>query len=90
MGFLQGIILRVRSDISIYRRQSGRVVRMPDLKSGDPNFKSHSDQQLDLFQVAPASTPPLRLYMQPTGLPPASWVLNLLSLLYFNGLIHWP
>ena len=26
------------------RRQRGRVVRVPDLKSGDPEFKSRSDQ----------------------------------------------
>ena len=25
------------------RRQCGRVVRVPDLKSGDPEFKSHLD-----------------------------------------------
>ena len=24
---------------------------MLDLKSGDPEFKSHSDQQLDMFQI---------------------------------------
>ena len=50
-------------------RQRGRVVRVPDLKSGDPEFKSRSDHQLDLFEVVPCSTPRLRLYI---GLPPAS------------------
>ena len=34
-----------------------------DLKSGDPEFKSHSVHQLDLFQVAPGSTPRLCLYI---------------------------
>ena len=32
------------------------MVRTPDLKSGDPEFKSHSDQLLNLFQVVPGST----------------------------------
>jgi len=45
------------------RRQCGRVVRVPDLKSGDLEFKSHPDYQLDLFQVAPGSTPRLRLFI---------------------------
>ena len=38
------------------RRQRGRVVRTPDLKSGDPEFKSRADQLLNLFQVVPGST----------------------------------
>ena len=42
--------------------QCGQVVRAPDLKSGNPEFKSHSDHQLDLFQVVPGSTPQLYLY----------------------------
>ena len=33
------------------RRQRGLVVRASDLKSGDPELKSRSDHQLDLFQV---------------------------------------
>ena len=32
-------------------------------KSGDPEFKSRSDQKLDLFEVVPGSTPRLRLYI---------------------------
>ena len=39
------------------------MVRAPDLKSGDLEFKSHPDNQLDLFQVAPGSTPELRSYI---------------------------
>ena len=39
------------------------MVRAPDLKSGDFEFKSRPDHQLDLFQVAPGSTPRLRLYI---------------------------
>ena len=31
--------------------------RAPDLKSSDPEFKSHLDRQLDLFQVATGSIP---------------------------------
>ena len=46
-----------------YWRQRGRVVRVLDLKSGEPEFKFRSDHQLDLFQVAPGSTPRLRLYI---------------------------
>ena len=44
-------------------RLRGRVVRAPDLKSGDSEFKSHSDYQLGLFQVIPDSTPLLPLYI---------------------------
>ena len=43
------------------RRQRGRVVRAPHLKSGDPDFKSRSYHQLDFFQVVRGSTPLLRL-----------------------------
>ena len=38
------------------------MVRAPDLKSADPEFKLRFDHQLDLFQVIPGSTPRLRLY----------------------------
>ena len=48
------------------------MVRVPDLKSVDPKFKSHSDFQLDLIQVFPGSTPRCTC-TQSTGLPPASW-----------------
>ena len=34
----------------------------PDLKSGDAELKSSSDNELDLFQVVSGSTPRLRLY----------------------------
>ena len=52
------------------------MVRAADLKSGDPEFKSHSNRQLDLCQVVHGSTP--RLYLsdqlaRSTGLPPARW-----------------
>ena len=40
---------------------SGRVVKASDLKSGDPEFGSRSDHQLDLFEVIPSSVPRLRL-----------------------------
>ena len=39
------------------------MVRVLDLKSGDPKFKSCSDHQLDLSQVVPGSTPWLHLYI---------------------------
>ena len=39
------------------------MVRALDLKTGDPEFKSCSDYQLDLFQVVPGSTPRLHLYI---------------------------
>ena len=38
---------------------------MSDWLSRDPEFKSRSDHQLDLFQVVLGTTP--------HGLPPASW-----------------
>ena len=44
------------------RWQCGQVVREPDLKSSNPDFKSHTDHQLDLFQVVLGSTPRLGLY----------------------------
>ena len=43
-------------------RQRG-LVRVADLKSGSPEFKSRSDHQLDLFQVVPGSTSWLHLYI---------------------------
>ena len=39
------------------------MVRVLDLKSGDPKFKFSSDQLLDLSQVVPGSTPQLCLYL---------------------------
>ena len=38
------------------------MVRVSDLKSGDPEFRSRSDYHLDLFEVVPGSTSRLRLY----------------------------
>lgn len=43
--------------------QRGQVVRALDLKSGDLEFKSRSDQLLDLWQIVSVSTPRLRLYI---------------------------
>ena len=37
--------------------------RALDLKSGDPEFKSRSDHNVDLFQLVPGSTPQLYQYM---------------------------
>ena len=34
-------------------RQCGQVVRVPDLKSGGPRFKSRSDHELELFHSRP-------------------------------------
>lgn len=45
------------------RRQCGQMLRPLDLKTGDPEFKSSSDHQLDLFQEVPGSTPWLHLYI---------------------------
>ena len=44
-----------------------RVVRVPDLKSGDPDFKSRSDNLLVLSQVDPALTPRLCLSIDLLG-----------------------
>ena len=58
------------------------MVRAPDLKSGNPEFKSRPDHQLDLFQVVPDSTPRLRLYIVnwSASCLLAVGILNLLSL----------
>ena len=55
VSFEMGVVLELE-------RQRGRVVRAPDLKSGDSEFKSRSDHLRDLFEVVPGSTPWLRLY----------------------------
>ena len=39
------------------------MVRALDLKSGDPEFKSHSDQQLDLSKIVPGLTAQVCLYI---------------------------
>ena len=54
------------------------MVRVQDLKSGDPKFKSCPNHQQDLFQVVPGSTSWLCLYIM------ANWstscqILNLTS-----------
>ena len=48
---------------TVHWRQCGQGVRAPDLKSGNPEFKSRSDHQPDLFQVVLGSTPWLHLYI---------------------------
>ena len=45
----------------LYERQRGRVVRAPDLKSGDP------DHWLDSFEVVRGSTPRRMLLIPETG-----------------------
>ena len=45
----------------------GRVVRVPNLKSGDPNFNSRSDNLLVLSQVDPALSPRLCLSIGQLG-----------------------
>ena len=47
----------VKLNPMLARRQHGRVVRAPDLKSGGPGFKSRSDHYLNLFSVVPSSNP---------------------------------
>ena len=44
-GFQQSVhgVYEVHADMTL-RRQRGRVVRAPDLKSGGPGFKSRSDR----------------------------------------------
>ena len=46
----------------------GRVGRLPDLKSRDPDFKSRSDNLLVLCQVDPALSPRLCLSIAQLGL----------------------
>ena len=48
----------------LYERQRGRVVRAPDLKSGDPD---HSEHWLDSFEVVRGSTPRRMLLIPETG-----------------------
>ena len=68
------------------RRQRGRVVRVRDLKFGDPEFKSHSNHQLDLFQVVPGSTPWLHLYIPNWS---ASHQVGLLTHYVFFSSLSW-
>ena len=55
------------------------MARVPNLKSGDPEFKFCSDHYLDLFQVVLGSTPRLHLYIANWFASPVG-ILNLLSL----------
>ena len=60
--------------------------RAPDSKSGDPEFKSRSDHQLDLFEVIPGSSPRLRLYITNWS---ASCQLGFLTCsVYFSSSFH--
>ena len=54
------------------------MVRAPDLRSGDPEFKSRSDHLLDLFEVVPSSSAAL-VNSQLVSLLPVG-ILNLLNL----------
>ena len=63
----------------IITRQHCQVVRVPHLKSGDPAFKSHSDNQLDLFQIALGSIPAALAHSRLGSLLPVG-ILTLLSL----------
>ena len=64
------------------------MVRAPDLKSGDPVYKSHSNYQLKLFQLVPGSTTLLRLYIVIWS---AFCPLGFLTCeLYFSSFFHFP
>ena len=63
------------------------MVRAPDLKYGDPKFKSLSDHQLDLFQREPGLTPQ-RTSTRPKGLLSATWnskPVKFISMVCFIG-----
>ena len=45
------VCLKLVTKLFCSSRQRGRVVRALDLRSGDSEFKSRSNHQLDLFQV---------------------------------------
>ena len=63
------------------------MVQAPDLKYGDPEFKTRSDQQLELFQVVSGSTPRLRLYKDNWF---ASCQLGFLTIwVYFSSWFNW-
>ena len=63
------------------------MLRPLDLKTGDPEFKSCSDHQLDLFQDLFGSTPRLHLYIA-NFFTRFNNQLGLLNLL-FSSLFHW-
>ena len=46
-----------------FRGAGSSVAEWSNLKSGDPEFRSRSVHQLDLFQVVPGSTPRLCLFI---------------------------
>ena len=59
------------------------MIRVSGLKSEDPEFKSRSDHQLDLFQELPDSTPRLRLDI-------ANWsALCQSGTLAFSSNLYW-
>ena len=62
------------------RRQCGPVVRALALRSGDPEFKTHSDHSLNLILVVPSLTVNSQLVcLQPAGLLFCRFVV-----------FHWP
>jgi len=64
-NWLKSVELKTEATIAssaAQRRWHGWVVRALDLKSGDPEFQSCSDHQLDFLQVVFGSTPLLRFY----------------------------
>ena len=65
-SLLEFVPKHIRCQLSFRRRQHGRVVRAPDLKSGGPGFKSRSDHYLNLFSVVPSSNP--RSCLLPVGI----------------------
>ena len=44
------------------------MVRAPDFKSGDPEFKSRSDHYMDLFEVVPALAHSQLVCLLPVGI----------------------
>ena len=54
-------------------RQRGRVVRVPDLRSGGHGFKSRSDHLAGVVSWRTLVQLLGHACKYPTGLPPASW-----------------
>lgn len=66
-------------------RQRGRVARAPDLKSGNPKFKSCSHRQLDLLHVVPGLTLRVCLYIAyKSAFYQLEFLTCLVHLLYFR------
>ena len=64
-NWLESVELKTEATIAssaAQRRWHGWVVRALELKSGDPEFQSCSDHQLDFLQVVFGSTPLLCFY----------------------------